>query len=116
MPEMHETLLKKVPYIGKDLDNDGIIDTVPSQAVGPDGLPLDVVGLLTKINELHAALVVNKDAGVSINGRIMELQWLDTDTPPVLGANDRAFGVKINTTTHAMTTYYWTGLAWQEVS
>lgn len=53
---------------------------------------------------------------VTLSGIIYEYQWLDTDTPPVLGAEDRAFGVEINTTTHEMTIKYWTGSAWQEVA
>jgi hypothetical protein len=52
---------------------------------------------------------------VMINGGISEYLWLDTDTPPTLGANDRAFGIEINTTTHKMSTQYWTGSAWQGV-
>jgi hypothetical protein len=52
---------------------------------------------------------------VKIIGSISEYLWLDTDAPPVLGTNDRAFGIEINTTTHKMSTQYWTGTAWQEV-
>lgn len=52
---------------------------------------------------------------VKIIKSIPEYLWLDTDTPPVLGATDRAFGIEINTTTHTMSTQYWTGTAWQEV-
>jgi len=53
---------------------------------------------------------------VAVNGSILEYQWLSTDTPPVLGTTDRAFGIAINTATHVMTTHYWTGSAWQEVA
>ncbi len=49
---------------------------------------------------------------VQVSGNIPEYQWLSTDTPPVLGATDRAFGVEMDTTTHEMTIYYWTGSDW----
>jgi len=54
----------------------------------------------------------NGNLKVAVSGTIPEYQWLSTDTPPVLGATDRAFGVEMNTTTHEMTIYYWTGSDW----
>ncbi len=53
---------------------------------------------------------------VAVTGSIPEYQWLSTDTPPALGAGDRAFGMEINAVTHAITVKYWTGAAWQEVA
>lgn len=55
----------------------------------------------------------NGNLKVKASGNIPEYQWLSTDTPPDLGATDRAFGVEMDTTTHEMTIYYWTGSAWQ---
>lgn len=68
------------------------------------------------LDKLSAVGIDPTANGVSINGSIPEYQWLDTDTPPALESTARAFGIEINTTTHAMTTYYWTGTAWQEVA
>ena len=49
-------------------------------------------------------------------GTIPEYGWLDTDDEPTpLEPTKLAFGVEINTTTHAMTTKYWNGTVWQEV-
>lgn len=56
------------------------------------------------------------DVSVNVTGSIPEYQWLSTDTPPALGAGDRAFGMEINAVTHAITVKYWTGAAWQEVA
>lgn len=72
-----------------------------------------------QLEELKAELAAIKSAQtdgsqkVQQVGNIPEYQWLSTDTPPELGATDRAFGVEMNTTTHEMTIYYWTGSAWQ---
>lgn len=53
---------------------------------------------------------------VALSGRIPEYGWLDTDDEPTpLEPTKFAVGVEINTTTHEMTTKYWTGSAWQEV-
>ena len=52
----------------------------------------------------------------TLSGSIPEYGWLDTDDEPTpLEPTKLAFGVEINTTTHAMTTKYWNGAAWQEV-
>ena len=51
-----------------------------------------------------------------LTGSIPEYQWLSTDAAPTPAAGDRAFGVEVNATTHAITVKYWTGAAWQEVA
>ncbi len=51
---------------------------------------------------------------VQVTGSIPEYGWVDGDTEPT--PTGFAFGVKINPTTGAMTTMYYNGTAWSEVS
>lgn len=74
-------------------------------AIGPNGEPVAIIAEKGPNGKFRLPI-----------GSIPEYQWLDTDTPPVLDENERAFGIKINTTTHTMTVNYWTGSAWQEVA
>lgn len=78
-----------------------------------------LAAILAKLEQLETEIQavkanqVSGDQKVTLSGNIPEYLWLSTDTPPVLGATDRAFGVEMDTTTHEMTIYYWTGSAWQ---
>lgn len=78
-----------------------------------------LAAVLAKLGQLETEIQAVKanqlsgDQKVTLSGAIPEYQWLSTDTPPVLGATDRAFGVEMDTATHEMTIYYWTGSAWQ---
>ena len=91
-------------------DTDGvkkITDTVNAQLTGSTvAIPVDM--------QFHDIADVSPIPVKDMHS-IPEYIWLAGDAAITLGADDRALGVEINTTTHEMTTKYWNGTAWGDL-
>jgi hypothetical protein len=76
-----------------------------------------LTALALQASEVTAAAILAKlEEGIltTLSGRIPEYAWLNAETPPT-PTEDFAWGYNFNTTTGAVTTYGWSGVAWVEV-
>ncbi len=72
-----------------------------------------VVNEAEMLEAIYNALVINKDAGITLSGSIPEFGWVDGDAEPT--PTEFSFGAKVNPATGEITTMYWDGTAWEEM-